>query len=345
MLDLIEAITEVAEGGHLKENTLRNYKALIRKLEVYYANKGKDFTINLEEYDLLSVKGTERRNIIQAFNSHMNDFQLFLATTGASSAQTRNSYLAILKTVFNHVFNNYGYQLPNFKKEKTIDYSERKTELPKGVVTRILQMPMSAHWIVPIAKLALYSCWRTSDLCQLTGDDVKLGEFMGQPCYYLIKVTKKTGVPMRTPVPTGIIKYLLRQNPIPGGKLLYHPKFKVDERKLVEVMRKLFAKDQYLQRQNYVSFDVSGKPVTKLLSQIHRPMHALRGAGASMLIEKGMTPQAVAKWFTGHKSLETLQKHYVTSDNMTMAQDILKERFGPPIFLESDAITAKHEEE
>lgn len=341
MLNAINATLEYIETKAIKENTKRNFRALVKKLQTFEVNTGKVF--DFEKYDLMAVKGVERREKIKEFKALWGEFMEFSKTVGANTTQTRNGYVNQMKTIIGWVSKDYGYIIPKPEPEKQVSYSERKVGLPTNVVNRIINLPMSMHWAVPVLKLALYSCWRVSDLVELNQQDVKLGEWMGQQCYFLIKLSKKTGKPMQTPVPTGIVKYLLRKNAMPDEKLIQHPEGRaLDERLLVQAVREVFYKDHYLRVQMILQYNTEGKAVEIPFPQINRPMHAMRAAGASLLIEKGLTPDTVAKWFTGHRTLNTLRDHYVTSDDITNASDLLKNRF---VLEQSDKFLQSLEEE
>ncbi|NBW19158.1 MAG: hypothetical protein EBR82_65395, partial [Caulobacteraceae bacterium] len=67
------------DNPDLKPNTVRNYNAVLRKLEKYAQVSG--VSLNVLEYDILNVQDPmQRREKIKAFNAMWNGFTLYLKT-------------------------------------------------------------------------------------------------------------------------------------------------------------------------------------------------------------------------------------------------------------------------
>ncbi|NBW19350.1 MAG: site-specific integrase [Caulobacteraceae bacterium] len=327
------------DSPDLKPNTVRNYNAVLRKLEKYAQVSG--VSLNVLEYDILNVQDPMmRREKIKAFNAMWNGFTLYLKTEHKLVVQTRNTYRQIFHAIVKYSEKQFGVRIVMDSREKAMKYSDRKLELKDDVVRHLMTLNPGLHWTVNICKLALYSCWRVSDLIQIRVDDLVLGEFLGQKCYYISRVTQKTGKPMKTPVPVGLIRDIMRRNGcMPGDLLLRHPSGRVlTAVGVVDGVRTLFNLNQFLRGQTVTVFNVDGETIQQPLSMVNRPMHLLRAAGASYLIQRGMTPDSVAKWFTGHESSQVLKDHYITGDNFTGAKELFKERFAVANIRQSDDV-------
>jgi integrase len=289
----------------------------------------KDKNVDLMEYDILTeVNPLERRRKIQAFNTFWTSFTAYLQEAGLV-AQTRNSYRQIVKAILNYAKAQYGIMVMMPSIEKTVKYKDRKRILDEAVVTHLFSLPSSHHWAVNVVKLALYSCWRIGDLVSIETDDLTEGEFLGERVYFITKVTKKTKKIMKTPVPVTLIRDMMRRyNVAPGDKLIKFPnKRKITERDVIEQVRSLFNSNQFLREQKVQTVNTQGDVINVPFWTVNRPMHLLRSAGASYLISNGLTPEAVAKWFTGHESALVLANHYVTSENFMGAKELFRDRF------------------
>jgi len=321
----------------LEKRTLTNYKAVQHKLVMYDRHKGLD--INLADWDIMGIPVEQRRERIKAFQSYIKDFMDWCKNFHCLGSHTRRTYMKIIRTGVNYARRDFGIELSMPKEQRRQDKIP-KIKLPDAVVRHIFTMSPGKHHGVLIAKLALYSCWRVSDLLEITTDDLKDGEFMGQPCTYLIRMTKKTKKVMQTPVPRKLIREIMRRYHVsPGEKLLKHPTGLVlTESRCVEIIRAMLNSDQYLRRTTVTGINIDGQSVETPLWQVARPMHLFRSAGASYLVKRGMTPESVARWFTGHENKRILNDYYITSDDFTGAKELFKERFIAPHLSDGDKI-------
>ena len=324
----------IEERPELQKNTVRNYAALKQKL-FHWGNKS-GLSQNIFDYDILAVKNPmERAAKISQFKSFWNKFRESLEKDYSLSPQTRNQYRTVMASILNHAENNFGVMIKMPEKEKAPKYKDRKRELPESVVTYLFGLSPAHHWAVNVAKLALYTCWRVGDLVEIEADDLTLGDFLGERVYFITRQTQKTGKIMKTPVPVSLINDMMRRNNVaPGNKLVKYPKNtmhglpkKIKPREVAEQMRSLFNSTQFLRDQKVEVVNTAGQMVTKPLWQIERPMHLLRSAGASYLIARGLTPSAVAKWFTGHEAAQVLTDHYITTEDFTGSKELFRDRF------------------
>lgn len=331
------------EDNTLEKRTLTNYKAVQHKLRMYDLHKGLD--INLSNWDILGVPVEERRERIKAFQSYIKDFLLWCKEFHCIGSHTQRMYSKVVRMAVNYAKRDFGIELSMPKEHRRQDKIPR-IKLPDNVVRHIFTMNPSRHHGVLIAKLALYSCWRVSDLLALTTEDLKDGQFMGQPCTYLIRMTQKTKKVMQTPVPRKLVREIMRRYHVsPGEKLLKHPTGLVlTENRCVDIIRGMLNSDQFLRRTTITGINIDGQSVETPLHQVARPMHLFRSAGASYLIQRGMTPESVARWFTGHENKSILQEYYITSDNFTGAKELFKERFIAPHLSDGDKIQAIFDE-
>lgn len=335
-----DMIDSYLEDNQLTPKTVTNYRAVRHKLELYQKATGAN--LNVLDYDILAVKDPlERREKIKGFTALWNNFTGFLKDEYGLSVQTRNTYRLIFHAVVKYSENQFGIAMKMPPVEKAVKYSDRKRELSEAVVNHLFGLYPGHHWAVNVVKLALYTCWRVSDLVQIKADDIVKGEFLGEPCYFVARVTKKTGKPMKTPVPIKLINSILRTNNVqPGDYLIKFPNGnkRITERILTEQVRSLLNSNQFLREQKIVVLNVDGQAIEQPLWTVHRPLHLLRAAGASYLIAHGMTPDAVAKWFTGHESSQVLKDHYITSDDFTGAKQLFRDRFASTFLKQGDYV-------
>lgn len=342
--------------AYLSENTLTkktrtNYNVVRRKIE-YYVNRS-GLSMNLFDYDILAVQQHERRSRIVAFAQFWNGFMDYCREEKSLSVTTRRTYRQIFHAVLSYAENQYGVKVQMPKGESCIKWGDRKKELPMNVVEHLFSLKPSHHWAVNIVKLALYSCWRVSDLLALTADDIIEGDFMGQKCYYMCRLTKKTKKPMRTPVPIGLIRSIMRTNNVgPGEHLVKYPTLtrrntykKIDEKELTQQVRSLLNSNQFLRDTKITAVNVEGEFITKALYMVDKPMHLLRSAGISYLVQNGLTPQAIAQWFSGHESIKVLEDHYVTTSDFTGAKQLFRDRFVSTHLKQGDALQKYFDEE
>ena len=325
------------EDVDLEKRTLTNYKAVQHKLDMYDKHRG--LVINLSDWDIMGVPVEQRRDRIKAFQGYVKDFLSWCKDFHCLGSHTRRMYFRTIRMAVNYARRDFGIEL-TMPKEKRANDKVPKIKLPDAVVRHIFTMNPNKHHGVLIAKLALYSCWRVGDLLSLTTDDLKDGEFMGQPCTYLIRMTRKTKKVMQTPVPRKLIREIMRRYHVsPGEKLLKHPTGLVlTEARCVEIIRAMLNSDQFLRRTTVTGINIDGQSVETPLWQVSRPMHLFRSAGASYLIKRGMTPESVARWFTGHENKRILNDYYITSDDFTGAKELFKERFILPQLADGDRL-------
>lgn len=323
----------------LEKRTLVNYRAVQNKLRLYAAYKSSEQP-DLMQWDILGVATEHRRERIKAFQDYVKEFLNWCRDFHKLSPTTRKTYFRIIRIAINHGRRDYGIELSLPKEPRLPLEKDRKIALSDTVVRHILSMNPNRHWGVMIAKLALYTCWRISDLLSITADDITEGTFMGQPCMYITRMTKKTKKVMKTPVPRSLIREIMRRyNVSPGDKLLKHPTGLVlTENRCVDIVRAMLNSDQFLRAQTITTVNVYGNVINLPLHQVHRPMHLFRSAGASYLIKRGMTPESVARWFTGHENKRILNDYYVTTDDFTGAKELFQERFILPHLSDADKL-------
>lgn len=326
------------EENKLEKRTLVNYRAVQHKLVMYHKFKKTDFP-DLTQWDILAVPAAQRRERIKAFQGYIKDFMSWNRDFHCLGSVTRKTYVRILGTMCMHAKRNWGVEL-NLPKEERLPTIDKKIALSDQVVRHILTMNPGKHHGVLIAKLALYTCWRIGDLLSITADDLTEGHFMGQPCMYITRVTKKTKKVMKTPVPRNLIREIMRKYHVsPGDKLLKHPTGLVlTDNRCVEIIRAMLNSDQFLRSQTVTAINIYGNAIEIPLYKVHRPMHLFRSAGASYLIRRGMTPESVARWFTGHENKKILNDYYVTTDDFTGAKELFQERFILPNLSEGDKL-------
>ena len=332
-IEMIESYMEDKKDV-LQKNTIQNYKALKHKLFVFGQSTG--FSQNIFDYDIFGITDPMVRNErIKAFTAFWNAFIASLQNEYKLTVTTRNQYRQILHAIVKYAESQYGTVIKIPSAEKQVKYKDRKRELPQEVVNYLFNLSPSHHWAVNLAKLALYTCWRVGDLLKIEADDITEGEFLGEKCYYITRTTGKTKKPMKTPVPIALIKNMMRRNAVsPGDKLVKFAENtmhglprKLTDKMITEQIRSLFNSTQYLRDQKIQAINAEGKIITLPLWKIQRPMHLLRSAGASYLIANGLTPEAVAKWFTGHENSQVLSNHYVTTENFMGAKELFRDRF------------------
>lgn len=325
--------------NELEKRTLTNYKAVQHKLRMYDLHKG--YVISLAEWDIMGVPVEQRRARIKEFQVYIKDFLAWCKNFHRLGAHTRRMYGRVLSMMCNYARRDFGIELTMPKLEKlSFNDKNAKIALPDNVVRHIFTMNPGKHHGVLIAKLALYTCWRIGDLLEITTDDLKDGVFMGQPCTWIMRITKKTKKVMQTPVPRKLIREIMRRYHVsPGEKLLKHPTGLVlTENRCVEIIRAMLNSDQFLRRTTVQGINIDGQTIEIPLWQVHRPMHLFRSAGASYLVQRGMTPESVARWFTGHENKKILQDYYITTDDFTGAKELFKERFILPHLSDGDKL-------
>ena len=326
------------EENQLEKRTLVNYRAVQVKLQMYAKYSGEE-QADLTQWDILGVPAELRRERIKGFQDYVRGFLSWIKEFHNIASATRRNYFVIIRTMVNHAKNGYGIML-QMPKEPRAPKHDAKLVLSDLVVRHILTMNPGKHWGVLIAKLALYTCWRINDLLAIETDDIQYGTFMGQPCMYITRMTKKTKKIMKTPVPVSLIREIMRRYHVsPGEKLLKHPAGLVlTDNRCVELVRAMLNSDQFLRSQTVTGLNVDGNVVQTPLHRVHRPMHLFRSAGASYLIQRGMTPESVARWFTGHENKKVLNDYYVTTDNFTGAKELFQERFILPHLKDADKL-------
>ena len=336
-MTLDQLLQSYFDENELEKRTLVNYRAVKHKLELYSKLKGK--TYDVKEWDIMNVPTEQRRERIKAFQNFVKEFLEWCRDFHHLGPTTRKTYFRIIRLAVGHARRDYGIEL-SLPKEPRLAIQDRKIALPDNVVRHILGMNPGKAWGVLIAKLALYTCWRVSDLLSITADDITEGTFMGQPCMYITRMTKKTKKIMKTPVPRGLIREIMRRYDVsPGEKLLKHPTGLVlTENRCVDIIRAMLNSDQFLRAQTVEAMNVYGNVIQMPLWKVHRPMHLFRSAGASYLIRRGMTPESVARWFTGHQNKTILNDYYVTTDDFTGAKELFQERFILPHLSDGDKL-------
>ena len=323
--------------NELEKRTLTNYRAVQHKLNMFDKNTGRD--INLADFDIMGIPVEQRRERIKAFQDYVKAFMTWLKDFHKLGTVTRRLYIRTIRMIVNYARRDFGIEL-TMPKEKREAAQFAKLKIPDNVVRHILTMNPGRHHGVLIAKLALYTCWRISDLLEICTSDLKDGEFMGQPCTWVMRMTKKTKKVMQTPVPRKLVREIMRRYHVsPGEKLLKHPTGLVlTEARCVELVRAMLNSDQFLRRTTIQGTNIEGETIEIPLWKVHRPMHLFRSAGASYLVQRGMTPESVARWFTGHENRRVLQDYYITSDDFTGAKELFKERFILPHISDGDKL-------
>lgn len=265
---------------------------------------------NLEDHNLMTNSTKARRERIQKSRRHWLKFINYLEDKDLS-INTINGILGCIRPVIGYIRTELGIEIHQAE-IKPIDWYDMKYQWPDHVMDRIMQ---SDHPFAKYAKFQLCTTLRISDLVQVRPENIYPNGEWATVVVDMRKVNK-TVQPI---VPIEIADAITE-----GGKKLIPFTAAEYISELRDFLRDEFGDEEF-----------DGKKVIR--GKIHtvkmpiwatpRPSHMLRALGATFLARKGMTLDMIAQVYTGHRKLETLQRHYLGGYNQGSVIDKLKNIF------------------
>lgn len=267
---------------------LHHYEAFCRRFENLY----------IDEVDLYNF--SERRQRVQAkkkSNDHFNSFLSYLQKKGVSVG-TQNIYLQKIKTVLKHLENEDMIQINVSNVQAPSHVSE--VVIWDNSMTEVLLDAAPKTDAEVLFQLQIHLCCRWSELNSIDGFEID--EIDGKRVHRVNIRQEKTGSRVRPIIPEGI--WHLAQ------AVKSKPKYISDYNNLLRGWLKQFP--EFNETITYSKQTPEGRLITYKKKWFDfASSHDLRRAGINRLQVLGVPDNIIRSMYSGHKSAEVFNNHYV----------------------------------